>query len=121
MCERNDTEGHLELPDCLDVGALQDLPAGTARRVTVGADSFTLVNLDGRVLAIGGDLCLCCGRPLSTATLRDGLLACGGCGWKYDVQRGCVEGLPKLRIELHDVAVRDGRLLLASTIASHHP
>ena len=99
----------------VDVGPAKQLPAGTTLRVTVGADAFTLVNLDGRLLAIG-DLCLCCGRSLSTAALSGGSLICHGCGWKYDLQRGCVAGLPSLRIERHELRVEDGRLLLAAAL-----
>jgi nitrite reductase/ring-hydroxylating ferredoxin subunit len=47
-----------------------------------------------------------------------GVLTCDVCGWKYDLQRGCVEGLPTLRIEMHEVRVADGRLLVASAIAA---
>ena len=113
-------EGHFEATDCVDVGSLRNLPSGTTTQVTVGADRFTLVNLDGRVLAVR-DLCLCCGRSLSTATFAGGLLTCEGCGWKYDMQRGCVDELPNLRIEMHDVGISEGRLLLASAIAASVP
>jgi hypothetical protein len=46
------------------------------------------------------------------------VLTCDGCGWKYDVERGCVDGLPSLRTEVHDVCVDGGRLLVASAIAA---
>lgn len=117
MCERNDAEGHVGSADFVDVGPLKSLPSGTTQPVAVGADRFTLVNLHGRVLAVG-DLCLCCSQSLSTATVADGLLTCSGCGWKYDLQHGCVDGLPNLRIEMHDVGVSEGRLLLPSAIAA---
>ena len=119
-CARSDAEGRFETSGFVDVGSSQGLPSGTTARVTVGAHGFTLVNLDGRVRAVG-DLCLCCGRSLSTATFAAGVLTCTACGWKYDVQRGCVDGLPSLRIEVHDVEVTDGRLLLASAVAVSAP
>jgi hypothetical protein len=34
------------------------------------------------------------------------------------VERGCVDGLPSLQTEMHDVSVDDGRLLVASAIAA---
>jgi nitrite reductase/ring-hydroxylating ferredoxin subunit len=86
-------------------------------RVTAGASDLLLVNVDGRVVAIG-DLCLRCGSSLSAASLAGRVLTCRGCGWKYDVERGCVEGLPSLRTELHEVSVDDGRLLIASAIVA---
>jgi nitrite reductase/ring-hydroxylating ferredoxin subunit len=100
-----------------EVGSLAQLPAGTTMRLTVGASDLLLVNIDGRVVAIG-DLCLRCGSSLSTASLSGCVLTCGGCGWKYDVERGCVDGLPGLRTEMHDVCVDDGRLLVPSAIAA---
>jgi nitrite reductase/ring-hydroxylating ferredoxin subunit len=119
MGERNDRDDP-PAPDAAglaEVGSLAQLPAGTTMRLTVGASDLLLVNIDGRVVAIG-DLCLRCGRSLSTASLSGLVLTCGGCGWKYDVERGCVDGLPSLRTEKHEVSVDDGRLLLASAIAT---
>lgn len=86
-------------------------------RVTVGASDLLLVNVGGRVVAIG-DLCLRCNRSLSTASLSGQVLTCGGCGWKYDVERGCVDSLPNLKTEMHDVCVEAERLLVASAIAA---
>lgn len=122
MCERNDGDGQfaLEGSGFRDVGSLAQLPAGTTRRVDVGDVELALVNSGGRVVAIG-DLCLRCSRSLSTASVAGGVLTCGGCGWKYDVERGFVEGLPNLRIEVHEVRIEDGRLLVASTIAAPAP
>lgn len=119
MGERNvvDRPGVCDQAGFVDVGTSQQLPPGATLQVTVGGDAYTLVNLDGRLLAIG-DLCLCCGRSLSTAALDSGLLVCPGCGWKYDAHRGCVDGLPNLRIEMHEVHVEDGRLMLASAVTA---
>ena len=78
-------------------------------RVTVGASDLVLANIDGRVVAIG-DLCLRCGRSLSTASLSGRMLTCSGCGWKYDVERGCVDGLaqPADREALTSQSTMDG-------------
>lgn len=119
MCERNDGEAPLA-PDAagfVEVGSLSQLPAGALMRVTVGASDLLLANVGGRVVAIG-DLCLRCSRSLSTASLSRRVLTCGGCGWKYDVERGCVDGLPNLWTEMQDVSIDDERLLLASDIAA---
>lgn len=119
MGERYDGEAPLAVDAAgfVEVGSLSQLPAGASMRVTVGASDLLLVNLGGRVVAIG-DLCLRCSRSLSTGSLSGRVLTCGGCGWKYDVERGCVDGLPNLRSEMHDVSIDDGRLLVASAIAA---
>ena len=101
----------------VEVGSLAQLPAGASMRVTVGASELLLVNIGERVVAIG-DLCLRCSRSLSTATLSGCVLTCDGCGWKYEVENACVDGLPKLRTDVHDVSVDDDRLLVASAIAA---
>jgi nitrite reductase/ring-hydroxylating ferredoxin subunit len=119
MGERNG-RGASNAPDAAglaDVGSLAQLPAGTTMRLAVGASDLLLVNVDGHVVAIG-DLCLRCGSSLSTAALSGRVLTCSGCGWKYDVERGCVDGLPSLRTELHEVAVDAGRLLVASAVVA---
>jgi nitrite reductase/ring-hydroxylating ferredoxin subunit len=119
MSERNDGGGpHASVPEgFVQVGSLAQLPAGTTIRATVGPSDLVLVNLEGRVVAIG-ELCLRCSRSLTTAQLSGHVLTCSGCGWKYDVELGCVDGLPALRTEVHDVQVDEGRLLVASALAA---
>jgi nitrite reductase/ring-hydroxylating ferredoxin subunit len=119
MGERIDGEAPLasDAAGFVEVGSLAQLPAGALMRVTVGTSDLVLANLGGRVVAIG-DLCLRCSRSLSTASLSGPVLTCSGCGWKYDMERGCVDGVPNLRTEMHDVAVDDARLLVASAIAA---
>jgi nitrite reductase/ring-hydroxylating ferredoxin subunit len=119
MCERSDGVEPIAsgATGLVEVGSLTQLPAGASMRVTVGATDLVLVNVGERIVAIG-DLCLRCGRSLSTASVSGRVLTCSGCGWKYDVERGCVDGLPNLRTEMQDVSVDDERLLVASAIAA---
>lgn len=118
MCEQKDGDRPLASDHAgfVAVGSTAQLPTGSTMRVTVGEVDLTLVNTGARIVAIG-DLCLRCSHSLSIAPYMDGVLTCEACGWKYDVQRGWVEGLPNLRLEMHDVRVEDGRLLVASAIA----
>jgi nitrite reductase/ring-hydroxylating ferredoxin subunit len=119
MGERIDVEvpSAADAAGFVEVGSIAQLPAGASMRVTVGASDLLLANVGGRVVAIG-DLCLRCSRSLSTASLSGRVLTCSGCGWKYDVECGCVEGLPNLRTEVHDVSIDAERLLVASAIAA---
>jgi nitrite reductase/ring-hydroxylating ferredoxin subunit len=100
------------VPGFLEVGTLDQVPPGAALHVAVGEADLALVNMDGHVVAIG-DLCLRCGDPLSTAALAGAHLTCSRCGWQYDVEQGCVVGLPELVIEKHEVRVDDGHLFVA--------
>ncbi len=122
MGERNEGEAPLvsDVADFVEVGSLAQLPAGSSMRVTVGASDLLLANVGGRVVAIG-DLCLRCSQSLSTASLSGRMLTCSGCGWKYDLERGCVDGLPNLQTEMQEVSVDAERLLLASDIAVPAP
>jgi nitrite reductase/ring-hydroxylating ferredoxin subunit len=118
MVERNGEEGRAsEATGWIEVGSSAELPPGATLTLTVGDVDLTLLNADGRVVALGG-ACLRCSRPLATASYAGGLLTCPGCGWKYDLQRGCVDGLCELRIEMHDVRVDAGRLLLSTAVAA---
>lgn len=114
MSDRQDDHACLTAagPGFLEVGTLDQLPPGAALHVAVGAAELALVNMDGHVVAIG-DLCLRCGGPLSTAALAGPRLTCSRCGWQYDVEQGCVVGLPELAIERHEVRVDDGHLFVA--------
>lgn len=118
MCAQKDSDEPLasDAAGFVEVGSLAQLPEGASMPVTVGTSDLLLVNVAGRVVAIG-NLCLRCSSPLSTASLSGRLLMCAACGWKYDVEHGCVDGLPILRTEMHEVHVDDGHLLVASAIA----
>lgn len=119
MGERNDGETPLasDAAGFVEVGSLAQLPAGSSMRVTVGASDLLLANIGGQIVAIG-DLCLRCSQSLSAASLSGRVLTCSGCGWKYDLERGCVDGLPSLQTEMQVVSVDAERLLLASDIAA---
>ena len=120
MVEVNTDEGCAYEPSWMEVGLLAELPPGTPMPLVVGDEILTLVNTGTGVVAIGG-VCLRCSRSLSTATYAGERLICPGCGWKYDLQRGCVAGLCELKIEVHDVRVEDGRLLLPAAVAAPVP
>ena len=98
--------------DFLEVGTLEQVPPGAALHVVVGESDLALVNIDGHVVAIG-DLCLRCGSPLSSAAVTGTQLICCKCGWQYDIEQGCVVGLPGLAIEKHEVHIDDGHLFVA--------
>jgi nitrite reductase/ring-hydroxylating ferredoxin subunit len=91
----------------VEVGGLEQLPAGSALRALVGDHAVAVVNAGGRLAAIG-DLCMRCGSSLAEGQLLGRQLTCGACGWRYDLDEGCVVGLPSLHVETHEVRV-DGR------------
>lgn len=122
MRDRQDEPPRLSpsVPGFLEVGALDQVPPGATLHVAIGDAELALVNMDGRVVAIG-DLCLRCGTPLSTAALDGVQLTCSGCGWQYDLAQGCVIGLPALALERHEVRVEDGHLFVAVAAFQSRP
>jgi nitrite reductase/ring-hydroxylating ferredoxin subunit len=115
MSDRQDQPPCLSPPvtGLLEIGTLDQVPPGAALHVEVGDAELALINLDGHVVAVG-DLCLRCGTRLSITALAGAQLTCSGCGWQYDVEQGCVVGLPALAIEKHEVRVDGGHLFVAA-------
>lgn len=99
-------------PNPVDAGLLEQLAPDAVVRVVGGEfQDIALVNHRGTVFALT-DLCLRCSHPLSKGTLTGGLLTCPNCGWQYDVEGGCVAGLPDLRVETHEVRIQEGHMYI---------
>lgn len=82
---------------------------------------WALFDLGGRVVAVD-DTCLRCGGSLAAAPPEGPIALCGGCGWRYDLVAGVVEGLPALRIAVLDVRRTGGELVVArSALAARRP
>jgi nitrite reductase/ring-hydroxylating ferredoxin subunit len=95
----------------IDAGLLARLPPGTTIHLSCDGHEIALVNDRGTVFAIA-DLCLRCSHPLSDGTLAGGRLVCAHCGWEYELESGCVAGLPALKVETHRVLIEGGRIYL---------
>jgi nitrite reductase/ring-hydroxylating ferredoxin subunit len=91
----------------IDAGVLARLSPGTAIHLCCDGQDIALVNDRGTVFAVD-DLCLRCSHALSEGTLAGGRLTCAHCGWEYELESGCVAGLPELKIETHRVRIEDG-------------
>jgi nitrite reductase (NADH) small subunit len=96
----------------VEVGLLERLPPGTTMKAAVAGTELSVVNIDGRLFAIG-DLCLRCGGSLAAGRPGGPQLVCCRCGWCYDLVEGCVAGLPALHVETHAVRVDGGRIYVA--------
>ena len=101
-----------------EAASLDQLPPDGLLRVTVGDLDIAMARVDGHVVAVS-NLCLRCSGSLASGTVRRRKLTCVRCGWQYDLARGCLAGLPALRIEAHEVRVVDGRLFVATSPPLH--
>lgn len=84
---------------------------GTA--VELEGHAVALFNVGGHVRAID-DTCARCGASLASGVLAGTDLRCPACGWHYDVDTGCVAGVPGLRIDTFAASVEDSDVLLAT-------
>jgi nitrite reductase/ring-hydroxylating ferredoxin subunit len=96
----------------VEVGLVEGLPPCAAFRAAIGGMDVSVVNVEGRIFAVG-DLCLRCGGSLAAGRTCGMHLTCSACGWRYDLGCNCVVGLPALRIETHEVRVEAGRIFVA--------
>lgn len=85
---------------------------GHAVVARVAGAAIALFDVDGRIVAIDG-LCACCGASLADGQQEGGHVACGGCGWRYDLATGSVVGLPALRLDRFAVRIEGGEVLVA--------
>ena len=115
MCQHGEKDNPaIALPSGFaEAASLAQLLQDGLLRVTVGDLDIALTSVDGNVVAVG-DLCLRCSSSLASGTLGRRKLTCARCGWQYDLARGCLAGLPALRIETHEVRVVEGRLFVAT-------
>ncbi len=78
----------------------------------VAGVAIALFDVDGRIVAID-DLCPRCGASLAGGRQEGGHVACGGCGWRYDLSTGAATGLPALRLDRFAVRIEGGEVLVA--------
>lgn len=87
-----------------------DLADGTMRRFEVGGKAIALVNLNGRVYAIG-DVCTHLRCPLSEGELDGDLVVCPCHGSMFDVPTGEVRGGPAIDpVPSYPVTVEGGEI-----------
>jgi nitrite reductase/ring-hydroxylating ferredoxin subunit len=90
----------------IKVARLEQIPPGRGVVAETGNIRLALFNLEGCIFAID-DACLRCGSSLAAGAVAATTVGCDSCTWKYDVQTGCVKGIPALRIDTFKVKVVD--------------
>ena len=69
------------------VAAVDDIPAGSCKELTVKDRVVALFNVDGQFYALDG-VCTHAGGPLGEGTLNGKIVTCPWHGWQYDVTTG---------------------------------
>lgn len=102
--------------------AVEELPAGTARSVTVAGVHLALVNHDGVVSAVDGD-CPHAGGPLGEGQPGAGcVLACPWHEAVFDVTSGAVlRGPARKPVRTYQVRVTDGVVQVALPVDGMAP
>lgn len=77
---------------------------GEVLSIAFGDAAIAVFNVDGHYYAVD-DLCLRCGSQLARGSLRQTVIECAGCGWRYDVATGAQVSLPAIRIDAYPVRV----------------
>ena len=95
------------------VARFDQIVPGRGTAVQLEGHPVALFNVDGRVRAID-DTCARCGASLASGALTGTDLRCPECGWHYDVDTGCVAGVPGLRIDTFAASVEGADVLLAT-------
>jgi nitrite reductase/ring-hydroxylating ferredoxin subunit len=87
------------------VARVADVPPGTIRRVEHNGDDILLANVDGEILAVGGE-CSHDGAPLSEGDLEGATIVCPWHFSRFCLRTGSVLESPAVSaIESHPVRV----------------
>lgn len=96
------------------------LAAGVPLVVLVHGEPITLLDLGDRVVAVDS-ACLRCGDAIEAPAGSDGAATCPGCGWRYDLRAGRVEGVPALWLHCYPVRLSGGDVYIGYPSADDGP
>lgn len=99
------------MADWIEIATVDECPPGCSVERVVDGQMVALANVAGTFHAIDG-LCPHQGGPLGTGTLCGTILTCPWHGWQFDVVDGRHQLSASVRQAVHEVAVRDGRVLV---------
>ena len=94
------------------VARAEDVPPGTAVRVSAEGRDLALYNVGGAFYASQHE-CLHLKGPLAQGALEESVITCPWHGWQYDVTTGENEFDRALVLETYEVVVEDGEVKIA--------
>ena len=93
------------------VAAVGELAPGTSRMVEVNGKEVALYNVDGKIYATT-NICPHQGGPLAEGMLEGTTIVCPWHAWAFDVKSGGSPVNPRARIEVYEVRVENGDILV---------
>ena len=96
----------------VDVAGLNEIPAGCGVVYKIADNHVAVFRIDDRLFAID-DRCIRCTASLAAGELTGTTLSCR-CGWRYDLNTGCLNAIPGLYTDTFEVDVSDSRVRVAS-------
>ena len=99
------------MADFVKVGALKDLPPGTAKAVEIGGKAIALYNVDGNVFATT-NVCPHRGGPLGEGELEAEVVTCPWHGFQYNVKTGTCLTNPAINLDRHAVKLEGDSILV---------
>jgi nitrite reductase/ring-hydroxylating ferredoxin subunit len=99
------------MPGFVRVGAVAELPVGSAREIEHQGRVIALFNVDGKIFAMDG-ICPHAGGPLSEGTIEGEVVTCPWHGWQFYLGNGqnvynakCAQQCYEVRVEGDEILV----------------
>lgn len=99
------------MDDFIQIGRVDDLPAGRARSVVVGERKIALFHTGSGFFA-SENACPHRGGPLGEGDLLGDEIVCPWHLWGFDVRTGACTGNAQIRMATHEVRIDGDRILV---------
>ena len=103
----------VEATEFVAAALMADLPVGTGKAVDIAGDAVALFNVDGAVYAID-DWDLDKGTSIAAGQLAGTIARSRNGRLSYDVTTGEVVGVPGLSVDVYEVRVVEGTIMVAT-------
>ncbi len=95
-----------------DIGAVADLPEGSATEAVVSGRLVAVYRSEGRFYGLDG-VCSHQGGPLSEGSVEGGVVTCPWHGWQYRLTDGANTVIPSVRQACFPVRIDADRILVS--------
>jgi nitrite reductase (NADH) small subunit len=97
------------MAETVAVADLTEIPPGSARAYSVGGRHIAIYHTASGLFATD-ERCPHRGGPLSEGDLVRDQIVCPWHAWSFDLRTGCNDVDPEVRVAVHEVEVREGRV-----------
>lgn len=93
------------------IAAIDEIPEGTSKIVTIQGKDIAVFNIDGEFYAIS-NTCPHRGGPLGEGCVSENVVTCPLHGWEFDVTTGKSPTMPNVCIQTYDVETRGDDIIV---------